>query len=398
MKLIKKYIFLIALFSVLIISFLFSLNLPLYDDEPRHFDQINLFIKGRYQIITTSIPAYHLLITQIAKLFHFNTVNQFRLINLFFSFLNIYIFFLIAKKISPANYYSKTIQFAFLPILFPYRFLLYSENLFLLFILCAFYFVIKSKYFYSFIFALLSVLTKQINIVWYIFIMTTLYYKENLFQINLNKIYKFISGKLYFFAGLLAFGIFVFFNHGVAFITQDVHPDFYVSPGNFYWTMILYAIIFLPLNITKFNQFQYIFRKSSIILLPVIIFLIIAMLTFKNDHPWNQYPEHLRNRILLFFMSGLLLKFIFFISVIFAIITISFIKLKKNYYYLLYPFMIISLVPIWLIESRYSLPFFVFFILFREDFARKYELLQSIYLIVISVLLFKGYLLQSFYL
>lgn len=398
MILVKNSFFLGIIFSGLFILFLFSTKIPLYDDEPRHFDQINLFIEGKYEIITTSIPVFHLIEAQFAKIFHSKSLHHLRFFNLLFSFLNIYIFFLIASKVSPSNNYLKTLQFAFLPVLFPYRFLLYTENLSLLFILLATYWTFRNKFFVSFIFAVFAVLTKQLNIVWYLFIFLFIYFKEYNSHLSFNNINLFIKEKYYFIAGLLGFAVFIYINRGVALITKDVHPDFYLSLGNFYWAIFLFFLLFLPLIINRFYIILGFICKKKIILIPVITFLITALFTFRLDHPWNQYPEHLRNGILLFFMSNIFLKLIFFNVVILTILIIYFIHLKKNHYYLLYPFMLLSLLPIWLIETRYSLPFFVFFILFREDFGRGIEFMQSLFFIVISILLFNGYLNQSFYL
>ena len=400
MKKFNKYIFLPIIFLLLFLLLIYANKIPLYDDEPTHFAQINLFLKGEYKLIEgiSIIPSFHFFIARTARLFGFRTLNQFRLINFFFTFLNITLFYLITMKLKSSHPVLKTLQFAFLPILFPYRFLLYAENLSVLLILLALYCALTGRKFTSFIFSSLSVLTKQTNIVWYLFILFLIYLNNGSLKINFRKLPEFMKNNWYFFFGLIFFGIFVVTNRGVAVLTQKMHPDFIIKPGNLYWMLFLFFILFFPLNLKNISAIKPFLLKNKKLLIPLFLFLFVAVITFTSDHPWNQNPEHIRNRIILFFMSNSFWKVIYLLTVIFSLLSLFFTELININYYWLYPFTFLSLIPIWLIESRYSLPFFVLFNLFRKSASGKKELIQTVYFIILSLLIYWGYLNQQFYL
>ena len=176
-----------------------------------------------------------------------------------------------------------------------------------------------------------------------------------------------------------------------------MHPDFFISMGNIYWALFIFFCLFLPEVILNFKlimtkiSYKYLF-------FPVLIFLIIATCTFTNSHPWNQNFDLLRNLLLIFFTDSFFTKLIFFIIIAFSVFAISLFPLAKNSYYILYPLSFFSLLPVWLIDSRYLILPFALFILFRRFKNIRIEYPTTVIFTILSLIFYWGYLKQIFYL
>ena len=367
--------------------------IPLYDDESAHYGQIKLFYEGNYRVYEniSVIPLYHLTLSWSAKILKTDSVQILRTVSFIFSLFSIIIFYKLSSLLDFNNSVLKTAQFAFLPVFFPYRFLLYVENLAVLLLLISLYFLFQKRFFFSSLFLLMTVATKQIYIVWLPLFMLlpfirgqTLNWKLCLRQNWLN------------FLTLLLFIIFMIANRGVAIGTQSAHPDFFLSLGNLYWALFLFFILFLPLILKTMPQIFFSLKKYPGLILAALLFLTVSWFAFHPSHPWNQFPEHLRNLVLMSAKQGIG-KFLFLMAAILALLTLCFQSLLKRKYYIIYPLSIMSLATIWLIESRYALPAFTFFLLFRRTGNKIIEILILCLFMIFSGYLYWGYLNQLFY-
>src|SRR5882757_3798150 len=123
----KKNAFLLFGFVavVLIAAFYFFKDTRLIVDEKDNYPQIINFINFKFQLLEISaVPGYHALMAACAKVFGINSIAGVRGISLFFSFLSVLVFYLVANKISPSTSVTKTLQYFFLPVLFIFFFLL----------------------------------------------------------------------------------------------------------------------------------------------------------------------------------------------------------------------------------------------------------------------------------
>jgi len=399
--------------------FLFSLikNNSLYDDEPSHFTQIRLFLNRHPAIYSrlSLIPGYHFTVASLATLTGKSQIHELRAITLTINLLAIALFFLVVQKLDSKNAITKTLQFSFFPILFPFQFLLYAEGLMLLLTLISFYFAHTKKYTLSALFGLLSVLVRQQNIVWLLFInliclIDDLKQKNvlaNLYPSYFRWVYadsnlslRSILRKYWLFiTSYFLFITFVVVNRGIAYGTSDVHPNFTLHSGNVFFALFVNFLLFLPSMISNVNRVIKLIMHNKRVLVLIAIFIVTAALTFSNSHPWNRYPEHLQNRLILVpFTSNLPLKVIFFTIISYSVISLRVTRFISMHYYLLYPFAFLSLAPIWLVGARYSLVPFMLFLLFRKSTSPLVEWAIIILFITISLFLFYGYLNQIFYL
>lgn len=369
-------------------------HIPLYDDESAHYGQIKLFYEGNYRVYEniSVIPLYHLTLSWSAKILKTDSVQILRTVSFIFSLFSVIIFYKLSSLLDFNNSVLKTAQFAFLPIFFPYRFLLYVENLAVLLLLISLYFLFKKRFFLSSLFFLMTVTTKQIYIVWLPLLMLLPYY-SHLSAFNF-KLY--LRQNWFNILILLLFIIFMTANRGVAIGTQSAHPDFFLSLGNLYWTLFLFFVLFLPLILKALPQIFFSLKKNACLTLAVLLFLSISWFSFHPSHPWNQFPEHLRNLVLMSANQGIG-KFLFLMAAILALLTLCFQSLLKREYYIVYPLSVMSLATIWLIESRYALPAFILFLLFRKTGSKPSEFLTLCLFMIFSGYLYWGYLNQLFY-
>jgi len=116
------------------------------------------------------------------------------------------------------------------------------------------------------------------------------------------------------------------------------------------------------------------------------------MFTFVNDHPYNNNwsSYYIRNKILIYFTSTVVLKTLFFIPIAYSILSISVTKLHRKSFYILYPTTLIYLFPSWLIEQRYYLIPFILFILFKKEESKFVEYLTITFYVLASAGIYLG--------
>jgi alpha-1,2-glucosyltransferase len=394
----KKYIFLLIIIIILI-SFFLILHNDLYVDENPHYAQIKNFTLKNYEINPdlTTIPGFHYLYYSISVIFNYESIIFFRTISLFISFLTIFIFYLITKEIKSKNKTNKTIQFIFMPILFVFFFLIYTDILSLLIVLTSILFALKNKINLTAFFGIISMLIRQNNIIWLFLslIILIINNKDYLIFLKNNQI-KIIALinliKKYFFFGLsfILFILFVLINKGVAMGDKNAHPSVSINLGNLYFMLFLFFFVFLIYNFYNLRDIINNLKNNKIkyIILFIIIY-IFFIFTFINNHPYNiDWGDYfIRNKILIFFSSSLLLKTIFFIPIILSVYSLFKMKFYFNKYFL-FILSILYLIPSWLIEQRYYIIPFTLFIIFLKEDNKIINHIQSVYIIIINFIVF----------
>lgn len=396
----KKIIIFGALFIILTVCFFFIRNKNLYGDEYPHFQQIDVFLSGELKIVKglSKLPGYHLAIAGISKLIGIKNISAVRTVSFTFSLLSILVFYNLAKLTDREGAIIKTLQYAFLPVQLPYFFLFYSEGLSNLMLFLLFYLVLKKNYLWAGIAGGLAVFIRQTNIVFLLMFMILGYWEEYGLTTGKEKIITFLSKTKIFLAVIILFGVFVYLNNGVALRDQEAMPSFQVHAGSIYWSLFLVFILFLPLHLANFGKIAKKIAANPLIFIPLILFFAAGPVFFDNLHPMNTPREHLGNRILLLYASDGWKRTAFFIFISYSVLSLSVTKLLKKSYYLLYPFAVLSVLPLWLIVSRYSLPSIILFLLLRKRESRLTEYSVLAIFAVLSLLIYAGFLKRDFYL
>jgi hypothetical protein len=158
--------------ALLLGSFLYILSFPgLYGDEEVHYDQIARFARGDLSLNPwlTTLPGYHALLGFVGYVTGVTSLPFMRFLSFLIGLATIGVFWLITRELYKDAGFLRVLQFTFLPILFPFFFLLYTDVLSLLFILLAFFFMLRERPTLAAVMSLAGVLVRQTNIVWLLF-------------------------------------------------------------------------------------------------------------------------------------------------------------------------------------------------------------------------------------
>ena len=198
-----------------------------------------------------------------------------------------------------------------------------------------------------------------------------------------------LAGTTIFAIGFGLFVAFVAWNGGVAVGDKDKHPFPSFHLGNVYFCLFVAFFVFLPLHVANARLVFDRLRTSRVLVPALAAFFVIYMLTFSNEHPYNQGLDSMfiRNRILSYFTQTPTLMALFFPPVAYSFMSFAVTPLVRPFGTLLAPITVLYLIPSWLIEQRYYFIPFTLFLLLREQKSARLENISAAYSIVCTILL-----------
>lgn len=376
---------------LLILIFLLNHKKEINGDEIFHYSQIKNFLNGNIALepYLTVLPGFHFLLAIPAKISGLNSLAALRFYNFLLGLISILLFHKISSHIDHNASGIKTGIFIFLPILFPYRYLLYTENLSILMILLAYWFHLKQHSALSGISAFIALFIRQSNVIWLLYLLSHSIIRDKK-KINI------FTFKKYFFhlAGLMFFAIFLIANKGITLGITKTDHQFTFALGNIFLFLFLYFIFFFPFILA---QIKLIFRLiiNLKVLSGIAVFVTVNILTFKIIHPWNMSPDYLRNLLLINLEQNLLFKLMFFAAVSISIVSLFLIKMHNKSNFLFFPIAVVSLSSHALIEPRYTiLPFTILLLSWKSN---EKVLLQKILAICFILSLVSAHLVLNKY-
>lgn len=397
----------VILGMIIIVAYIVMKDVGLTADEGWHAHQISMFMHREWAIDPglTTIPGFHAIIAMIASLIGEESIGFLRFLSMIISILAIEACRRILLKISPHLVIVRLCQIALLPILFPYFSLLYTDVTALTFVLWGMLAFCHQRYTSSFILVALSILVRQMNIMWFLFIvggwlMTehgTLIQSLNRYEWTkafsaLRKL--FLTRKdciriLIVALTMLLFGLFVILNGGVAIGDQGAHPFPGLHLGNIFFMSGVFTILFFPYVLSTLPTiFRHILRTEWVI--PALVALFVIYMIFAwNSHGYNQdiNSYFLRNRILAHTTSNPWTQMFGFIAVSLGLASFMVTRMQKPWIYLLGA-SILCLLPSWLIEQRYYIIPYALFLLFRAPNTSRTEVSLAIYEAILTGILF----------
>lgn len=408
-------VFLMALLTIHTESF--------FGDEGFHMAQLERFLAGNFSIHgeLTMLPGYHAILFAAAWGTNLHSLNFFRFVTLIISLLSVAIFRAILRQTSTPWSGTRTLQYAFLPILFPFFILVYTDVASILFILLALFLHVRRQYALAALAGIVSMFMRQNNIVWLFFFFLLFIAEEwpciiKMLPKPLRLLPRmrelrqkftcrvrppaFILAASVFALGALLFIAFVLWNHGIAIGDKSAHPFPAVHTGNIFFALFLSFFLFLPLHLRNVPDIVRGLRRSRFLWPAIVVLFLLYMLTFKNDHGYNQGWDSvfIRNRILMYMTGVAWLKAMAFVAIAWAFVSFSVTTLARRSYWLLYPITILYLLPSWLIEQRYYCIPFALFLLFRKSRSQAFETWFAGYGVVCTILLFIPIALRWFFL
>jgi len=388
------FVVIALVFSVLISGYLLIRDKGDYVDESAHYKRI-MAIKGGDSVFSNEvdvIPGFHLLYASISRIFDFSSMPSFRLLTTVFSALSVTVLYLTAKVIDTDSSHIRTVQFLLFPTFFPFFFLVYTDMLSLFLVLASFYLAVREKYAFSGVFGILSMFVRQNNVIAVMFICAYLLWDEpNLrldartFRVMLRKIGVFV-------VGLLMLAVFFYFNGGIrvtGFIPNNA-AEMTLSMGNVYFALLLFFVIFLPLNISNFGRVRQILGKKHLVYLLLLAFPLY-ILTLGMDHPVNSSPDYILQDFFIFFIKrSIIVKLMVFLSVAYSVISLVVTPLVRRVFYAAYPMSFIYLATLWIITPRYSIIPFSFFLMFRKAESIAVESALVVWIAALSIANYSG--------
>jgi alpha-1,2-glucosyltransferase len=373
---------------ILVASFVYVSQMVLNVDETFHYPLIKNLLKHdfRFNPSISTLPGYHYLVFAIASAFRAESVTAIRLISFGISVLSIGAFYLLANRVKAADTDSKTLQYIFFPLLYPFFFLIYTDVTSLMLVFLGVYLTLRQKYHLAGAIGIMACLVRQDNIVWVGFMFL-------LMAINLlgdmgteTSLRSFIadgrgarlfrllavSGATYL-AAFVLFVVFVVINKGVAIGDREMHPSFVLHAANIYCLLFAFFFMFLPMNIANAPKIVKLMRRHRFAVLYMAGFFLLFMATFKIDHPYNRQrwaQWFLSNRILTFSRQSRLREVIFFLPIGYSVLSLLCTRLYAPQYYLIFPISMLQLGPEWLVDPRYYLLPCLLFLAFKEENSR----------------------------
>lgn len=378
-------------------SFVFVTGMMLNVDETFHYPQIVNFLRHdfRQSPALTMLPGYHFAVFAVASVFGLSSVVAIRFISFCISLLSIAVFHLLAQHLRANDADSKTLQYVFSPLLYPFFFVIYTDVTSLLMVTLGVLLTLRKQYYMAGLVGLLACLVRQNNIIW-VGLMFLLMAADALRERNAIGRQRFWEpagnatglgatvakrGAVYL-AGFALFVVFVIINKGVAVGDTERYPSFTLHPENVYCMLFTFFFLFLPMNIANVEKIGRLLRRNRLAVVYAAGFFVLFMATFDITHPYNTEPWaqwFVSNRILSYFLQSPLHKALFFLPILWSVLSLSCTRLYAREFYLIYPLSIVALLPLWHVDPRYFLPPFVLFLLFKEDDSRPVQLITGLF-------------------
>lgn len=394
-----------TLFVLLVMSSFFTIvhGIDLLVDEKSHYFQIFLFSMGRYDtsVGITVLPGYHHLMALLARVAHLWTPDFFRICTFMISLATILVFFLLTKALSAGHRYAKTTQFMFLPILFPFFFLIYTDVLSLFLVLLSICLVENRKFAFAGAAGIAAIAVRQNNIVWLGLLFLIVLSEHGFHRPDSKALRSLLHDTWVLLAGLALFVIFLVWNNGPAFGDKMAHPAFSFHSGNIIFCLITLGIFFLPQHVANFERIVSLARNHSarFVFISTLVFLLYWF-SFSVSHRYNQpdFSFFIRNHIVNHITETSVRKALYFLPIYYALLSVAVTPLYKKTYYWIYPLSAFYLSASWLIEPRYSIIPCALYLLMKKPQRAWIEWTTAIYLFSITAFVFLGTVNQQFFL
>ena len=251
-------------------------------------------------------------------------------------------------------------------------------------VLCA----LEKRPWLSGICGILSILVRQNNIIWVAFVGTLIYFENYYPQYRWKDVKLWMPKFLFFFLALILLIAFAVWNKGFVIGQRASHP-MSLSFGNFFFALFLFFFLFLPYNLSnarKIFQFLKQYKFAGLILIQLFL---IYLLFFKVNHPYNRFGRILHNWILWMMDASFLNKALTFLPIAYSVLSLCVTRFHRKSFYLIYPFSILFLMVLPVIEVRYCFISYALFLLFKEkDPEEIIDRTLAIYFVVIGCLLY----------
>ncbi|MEJ5207818.1 hypothetical protein [Denitratimonas sp. CY0512] len=145
---------------------------PILDDVV-HWSQVKRFLNGDYRVYAdalTNVPGYHWLLTGLLWSFGSDALGPMRVVTALMLVVCVLLFHRIRLRLHPADAQRASAQFFFLPVMFVYGYMAYTDVPALMFLLAALLATIHARHRTSALLLLASMAMRQNHVLWVVFL------------------------------------------------------------------------------------------------------------------------------------------------------------------------------------------------------------------------------------
>lgn len=333
-------------------------------DEWVHYGQVRWLAEGRYELVEelTTIPGYHAVVAVVQRLAGSDALGLARAVTMAFALAAVLAFASIRRELFPAeDPWLPASQLLFLPILFPFCFLLYTDIPSLALVLWTFRASLSRRHLLAGTLGIAALLMRQTNVVWIVFFallqaIETIRAADSPVSASRTRLSALTALWPYAMPVVLFAGYWV--AHGSISLSRSqvrAHPDFALHTGNLFFMLFLAGVFFLPLLPLWLRRYADAVRARPLwLVLPLFLGSLYA-LSFRVDHPYNFIlPETiLRNGVLVYVTAHRWAFVAFGLVATAAGCALSQIRWQRGSFALLFPIAALFVSASWLIEQRY---------------------------------------------
>lgn len=368
---VREFLFWSAIGLAYGIGFVLMIDAPLIADEGYHLPQISGFLAGNFEVSPhlTVLPIYHAIMAVVLSAMGAITVADARLANLLVSAISVWVFYRIAARLWPEERYLLTARLAFLPILFPMHFVIYTDGWALLFVLLAVERCLDGKNWQSALAIAIASLIRQPNVVWIVLLWILANTHPSSWRPRLESVFSnWRINSLPFFVLIVGFAALFLMNRGVAVGDRTQHAVS-INFANVWFFGLCSFLFFLPEVWAGARPLSRLSRSARLWLaLASTAVLVLYLSTYHVLHQYNQ-PSlwfYLRNRLLYWTTSSEWVRLAVFVPVIFGLALFCFGRYQQPRFIWIVPIALLSILVMPLIEQRYYLVPLVFFLAFGK--------------------------------
>ena len=375
-------------------------------DEDVHRFQINWFIEGRYEIFqhVTVLPLYHALVAALAELSGLSSLQGLRLLHMLLAATAIPAFYLLCCRLYAEDAASRTLQFLFIPTIFPLYFVTYTDLPALTVTLLMLERVVARRYAWAAAFAVLAVVMRQPNIAWVGFALALIARQlaDGRGLLALDNLRAAARQGWLLLLVVLAFLAFALWNGGVAVGDVEQHP-LSLNLSNLYFCLLVAWALFLPFNIEQLGNIRRLLAERKWLWALLAAAFLVYFFTYTAPHKYNTpaldfYRHNLLIHYTVDFTLGRVLAFIPIAWMALSFVTAANSSDYRREMLLLAPFAMLSCLPMPLIEPRYYIVALCLFLALRPTMSRAATVATFAYYIPASAWILYNISRQNFFL
>jgi alpha-1,2-glucosyltransferase len=355
-----------------------TIGMRKYSDEVYHWPQIERFCKGDPKVdgALTTLPGYHVVSAFIGTLRDDCSRAAMRKLNGWWGLCTTFFAFLIVSALGSRQIASRTLSYYYLPFLFPYYFIVYTDVLALVPLLLALYLMLHRRWAVAGLVGAVSISIRQTNALVLVLLGLVALFEEDKARPFWQWAWSYLKKTWTSALGLIGFLVFVYKNDGVAMGDRTAH-EAGLHFGNVAFLLALVAVSALPVNLERIWRERRALARAGFAVALLVLYLTYIYL-FRLEHPYNTHVKFLRNNLLMWVTPNPLTKTLFFLPVAIGFAALWVTPLTRPAYWAWVPMALVMLLPESLIEQRYAILPISIWMLTRRDGSATAETLTAV--------------------